>query len=401
MHIEIIETVDRLFEIELEWDELYKTDPHAQIYLSCQFIGAVALRSGRKFRVMTAWTDDQRCLGILPLVVTTRWSKSNRCFYNVLDMLGHVFDADYTGILCDPAFETEVCLGFAREISRMPFARVVLNYVSGPETRLKTFTSAFDRAVFTCKNKEHFINNGQTNNLICPYIDLPDSFSDYLAGLSANSRQKLRRLMRQLDSDPSLKISRSRPETYAQDVTILSDLWYSKHAAQKGEQRATHLAALFKDVIMLGLATGIVYLTVLWRRDKPVAAQANYIDLVKRHSLFHVAGRDQTARDLSAGLMLQAHAIRWSIANGLKRYDFTIGDEAYKFSLGGIDRKITSAEVYAEKGTNWNDRLDDSCREEVFKVIKKFGKEGRSLDAQAAAKQASLTWPDLEPDALR
>ena len=184
-------------------------------------------------------------------------------------------------------------------------------------------------------------------------------------------------------------------------MTILSDLWYSKHVAQKGEQRATHLAALFKDVIMLGLATGIVYLTVLWRRDKPVAAQANYIDLVKRHSLFHVAGRDQTARDLSAGLMLQAHAIRWSIANGLKRYDFTIGDEAYKYSLGGIDRKITSAEVYAEKGTNWNDRLDDSCREEVFKVIKKFGKEGRSLDAQAAAKQASLTWPDLEPDALR
>ena len=398
MRIETIETIERLFEIELEWDELYKTDPHAHLYLCSDFLCSVAIRVAGKFRILTAWSDDNRCIGLLPLMVTTSWSKSERCLTNVLDMLGHVFDADYTGILCDPEFEVQVCRAFAREISQMDFGRIILNYFSGPVSRLDAFTSAFDPDIFERKANEHLINDGQTNNLICPYIDLPDSFSDYLAGLSANSRQKLRRLLRQLDSDPSLKVKKSRPETYTQDVTILSRLWYLKHAEQKGQKRAARLAELFKEVVMLGLANGMVYLAILWRDGKPIAAQANYIDRARRQALFHVAGRDDTVRDLSVGLMLQAHCIRWAIANGLKRYDFTIGNEPYKYSLGGVDREIVSAEVFTKTGTNITARLDKSCREDVLQLIRQYAAKGRDVDARTAVRQAVLTWPDLTLD---
>ena len=395
MHIEIIETIERLVEIELDWDELYKADPHAHLYLSSDFLCSVAIRTAGKFRILTAWSEDNRCVGLLPLIVMTRWNKSQGCLTNVLDMLGHVFDADYTGVLCDPEFEVQVCRAFAGEVSQMAFARIVLNYFSGPASRLDAFTSAFDPGIFERKANEHFINDGQTNNRICPYVDLPDSFPDYLASLSANSRQKLRRLLRQLDSDPSLKVKKSRPETFTQDVTVLSKLWYLKHAEQKGQKRAARLADVFKEVMMLGLANGMVYLAILYRDGKPVAAQANYIDRARREVLFHVAGRDDSVRDLSVGLMLQAHCIRWAIANGLKRFDFTIGNEPYKYSLGGVDREIYSAEVLAKTGANVTDRLDESCREEVLQLIRRFAAKGREEDARAAAGQAVLTWPDL------
>ncbi|MEO1203513.1 MAG: GNAT family N-acetyltransferase, partial [Pseudomonadota bacterium] len=224
------------------------------------------------------------------------------------------------------------------------------------------------------------------------------SFPDYLAGLSANSRQKLRRLLRQLDSDPSLRVKKTRPETFTQDVTILSKLWYLKHARQKGRKRAARLAEVFKEVVMLGLANGMVYLAILWRDGTPIAAQANYIDKVKRQALFHVAGRDETVRDLSAGLMLQAHCIRWAVANGLDRYDFTVGNEPYKYSLGGIDRELVSAEVFTRTGTNTTDTLHESCREDALQIIRGFAEQGRSEDARAAAGQATMTWSDLSLD---
>lgn len=398
MHIETIETTERLFEIALAWDELYQADPHAHLYLSSDYVCAVAMRVAGNFRLLTAWSEDHRCVGLLPLMVTTQWSPSAGCMTQVLDMLGHVFDADYTGLLCDPEHEQEVCRAFAAEVSKMRFARIVLNYVSAPASRLAAFTGAFDPEMFETKANEHLINEGQTNNRICPYIDLPGSFADYLAGLSANSRQKLRRLLRQLDSDAGLTIRKSRPETYTQDVTILSQLWYQKHVERKGEERAARLADMFKEVVMLGLASGLVYLAILWRDDKPIAAQANYVDRVKRHALFHVAGRDESVRDLSGGLLLQAHCIRWAIANGLKRYDFTIGDEPYKSSLGGVDREIFSAEVFTKSGRNVTGKLDDSCRDDVLQLIRRFAANGREADVRTAIEQVQATWPDLAID---
>ena len=397
MHVEVIETLERVFELELQWDELYKKDPHAHLYVSSRFMSAVALRAAGKFRILAAWSETGECIGILPLVVTTKWSKTGACLYNVLDMLGHVFDADYTGILCDPGFEAEVCEAFGHAVAAMPVGRIVLNFVSGPTSRLDAFIGAFNPDVFAHKENEHLINDGQTNNLLCPYIDLPDSFPAYLEGLSKNSRQKIRRLLRQLDSDATLRVTRSRPETYTEDVTILSKLWFLQYAERKGHKRATRLAELFKDVVMLGLAAGIIHLSILWRNGKPVAAQANYIDLVKRQALFHVGGRDERVQDLSSGLMLQAHCIRWAIANGLERYDFTIGDEPYKYSLGAVDRKITSVEVFTKSGANVTGHLDSICQDDVVRHIRKYVRKGRSADAKTAAQQAMDVWPDLVP----
>ncbi|MEM6680668.1 MAG: GNAT family N-acetyltransferase [Pseudomonadota bacterium] len=397
MHIEAVETLDRLDEIALDWDELYQADPSAHFYLSSGFMMAVAKRSQGKFRILIAWSEHHRCIGVLPLVVSLRWSKQHACLYNVLDMLGHVFDADYTGILCDPELEGPVCRAFASAIADTSFGRLILNYFSGPAQRLDAFANAFDTKVFERKKNQHLINDGQTDNLICPFIDLPESFAAYLAALSANARQKLKRLLRRLDDERSLKITRAQPETYAQDVKILSQLWYQKHAARKGEKRAAELAALFQDVVMLGLAAGSVYLVILWQDDTPVAAQASYLDMVKRHMLFHVSGRDAAFRDISAGLALHAHSIRWAIANGMQRYDFTLGNEAYKYSLGGVDRHIYSAEIVTKTGINTGSTLDPSGQKDVLKIIRQFVRKGRTEDSQTVAQQALQTWPSLAP----
>lgn len=395
MRIELVETIQRFVEIELEWDELYSKDPSANIYLSSRFFAPIIIRAVGKFRILVAWSDDNHCVGVFPLLLKTRWSKTANCLYNELDMLGHVFDADYTGILCDPDCETEVCEAFAHKVSNMSFGRIVLSFFGSPVDRLKAFRATFDDKIFDTKQSERKINAGKTNNHICPYVELPADFPSYLDTLSANSRQKLRRLVRRIDNDPDIKITRSRPETHKQDVAILSELWFLQYAERKGQKRAAKLTAQFREIVGSGLANGLMYLAILWRAGKPVAAQANYIDPVKRHALFHVGGRDETIQDLAIGLMLQAHCIRWSIANGLKRYDFTLGDEPYKYSFGAVDREIASVEIFTKSGVNTTERLDENCQDDVAEHIRRYAARGRRDDARVAAKQALDVWPGL------
>ncbi|MEL6365905.1 MAG: GNAT family N-acetyltransferase [Pseudomonadota bacterium] len=393
--VEHVTSVQRFIEIELDWDELYKSDPYSNIYLSSRFFASLVLRAQGKFRILLAWSNEKRCVGVFPLLLKTRWNKDKGCFYNELDMLGHVFDADYTGFLCDPGLEASVCEAFANEISRMSFARLTLSFFSGPASRLEQFQKAFGTAVFETSVLERKINSGETNNLICPYVDLPESFDRYLEQLSSNSRQKIRRLLRRLDADPDLRITRSRSETHEQDAAILSELWFLQYAERKGQKRAAKLAGQFKEVVGAGLANGLVYLAVLWRGRRPVAAQANYVDPVRGHTLFHVGARDETITDLPIGLMLQAHCIRWSIAQGFRRYDFTLGDETYKYSFGAVDREIACIEIATRSGMNATGRLDESARDDVAELIRRYASRERSDDARVAAGQALEVWPDL------
>ncbi|MEN7342124.1 MAG: GNAT family N-acetyltransferase, partial [Pseudomonadota bacterium] len=112
----------------------------------------------------------------------------------------------------------------------------------------------------------------------------------------------------------------------------------------------------------------------------------------------HVGGRDDSVRDFSAGLMLQAHCIRWAIAHRFEEFDFTIGNEPYKHSLGGVDRHIVSRELVTRTGANVGGTLDPTCQDAVRQLIQRYVAKGYRDRARVAATQALETWPALSLD---
>src|SRR5438094_424297 len=69
-------------------------------------------------------------------------------------------------------------------------------------------------------------NDGERDNMVCPYIDLPDTFDRYLVDkLSSNTRQKVRRYLRKVESSSDYRLTVSTPATRARDLEILEDLW--------------------------------------------------------------------------------------------------------------------------------------------------------------------------------
>ena len=395
LRVETVESLARLTALELAWTELYKRDPEAQFFLSWPFIERVARAARGEFRILVAWSGDGRAVGILPLRLMTRWSADKGVLRNELHMLGWRFWSDFTGILCDPDLEAEAIDALTGQMRRMDWGRLLINYMRTGPARLERFCRAFPEDLFEHEHQEQKINKGQVDNLKAPYVDLADSFEAYLSDrLSANRRQKLRRLLRQLENDEALRVTRCVPETASRDVSILTGLWRTMYATVKGSL-TEELAESYGEIVEAGLSIGAVYLPVLWHGDNPIAAHACFVDPVRRELHFFVAGRNPMVTDPPAGLLLHAHTIRWAIANGIERYEFLQGDEAYKYAFGARDRDLAYISVTTKTGANHTGRFDPSCRSDVARRIRRFAGEGKAEQARAVAAQARETWPDM------
>lgn len=395
MRVEVVDTVRRFNGLELDWTLLYQRDPEAHFFLSWVFLERVVREVRDRMKILVVWSEDDRCVAVWPLRVKTRWSPEANVLRNELAMISRYHWADFTGFLCDPDCEDKAIDALAEQVLAMDWGRLMLSYMRIGSKRLKRLRAAFPDDSFTQTHQERLINGGQVDNLVAPYVDLADSFEGYLQEkLSANRRQKLRRLLRHLDSDDDLRVTRSIPENHSRDLSILTGLWRTMYARSKGDV-TEELAETYGDIVKAGLKTGTVYLPVLWKRDMPIAAQACFVDPIKKDLLFFVSGRNNAVTDPPAGLMLHAHTIRWAIANGLQRYEFLQGNEEYKYGFGCVDRQLVDIVIATRSGSNHSGRLDPVCRPDVASRIRQYAREGRRADARAIAAQAKEIWPDM------
>jgi CelD/BcsL family acetyltransferase involved in cellulose biosynthesis len=181
-----------------------------------------------------------------------------------------------------------------------------------------------------------------TDNSICPFIDLPDDWDAYLATrLSSNSRQKLRRLLRTLERSATLRITHASSATIERDIKILLHFWKRTWQERKGDRLASILR-LNSAMLLRNFADGNVFIPVLWDDRRPLGVLAFFVDQRKKSLLFSIAGRDTDYQDISPGLLLHAYSIRLAISKGCRIYDFLRGNEPYKYSFGARDHRLHS-----------------------------------------------------------
>ena len=193
MHVDVIESFDSLAALESNWKALYRRDPDAQLFLSWSWLSWVFREHPRQWRVLAVKLDRyaSEYVSFFPIRLKTIWSKSKRRFRNEIHMAGRLAWAQYTGFLCDPDHEEVAMAGLALHLKTMHWSRLSLKYVQTSDLRMQRFLQQFSDDLFEKAYHELTINKGATNNLICPYIELPDDFDTYLqTQLSANTRQK-------------------------------------------------------------------------------------------------------------------------------------------------------------------------------------------------------------------
>ncbi len=277
--------------------------------------------------------------------------------------------------------------GLTEHLKKMHWSRISLKYLFLSDKRRHIFTKQFSDKVFRTSYHKRFINKGATNNLICPYIDLPDDYETYLQTcLSPNTRQKIRPFTRRLENSDDLYITTTNSDTFQKDLDILMDLWAKKWTASKG-RKTKHLVRKFRQILQQGFECDSLYLPILWRGDTPLGALASFVDWLKPNLYYFVSGRDETCKDQLVGWVLHAHCIRWAIENGIRIYVFCHGDEPFKYSYGAKDRHLKHMIISSRSGVNLNDILDPYCIEEVMGKIIRFLEEGFLEEAKTACQQ--------------
>jgi CelD/BcsL family acetyltransferase involved in cellulose biosynthesis len=335
--------------------------------------------------------EGARYVAFFPLRLRTKL-KRGIGFYNELNMAGNYL-ADYTGLIAVPDYEESAIPAIARHLLQMHWTRIHLENIRMSDKRLGILLGHFPMEEFHTAEFERVNARDNVNNRVCPFVALPDTWEGYLANqLSANTRQKLRRMMRTIEGAGEFRISHAGPDTVERDLNILLDFWAARWGSRKGD-RLRSIVDSNRTMLMNCFRDDALFLPVLWKGNEPLGALASIIDRQKNTLLFYIGARAETASAPPPGLVLHGHSIRYAIANGFKTYDFLRGNEPYKYSFGADARIVRCIAVSTRGWHNLGGVLDRRSVPLVFQRSVDFHTAGEVNTAELGYRQVL----DAEP----
>lgn len=321
MQIDRIETLTQFDQLRASWDVVYHHDPQAHVFVSWLWLrGWFELTPYRWLVLAVRPGPGSPYVAFLPLV-----SRGPRLagiqLFDLLTMGGQPL-APYTGFVCLPAYEPAALAGLAGYIQQeLTWVNFRMSEVL--DSRLKTFLQAFPRDRFTVET---------SSGMPSLFIPLPESWEQYLeASLSKNTRKKMRRHARQLESLPGFRTTEIQPSTAAADIDLLLSLWQQRWGPKP---IAPWLGKIFHHCFKHNL----LWLKVLWDGTTPIAASVGLLDPGKKEFYGFIFGGNAAYNDWSPGKVTFGYELQYAIQHGFKIYDFLVGADDYKVSLGAQER---------------------------------------------------------------
>jgi CelD/BcsL family acetyltransferase involved in cellulose biosynthesis len=229
----------------------------------------------------------------------------------VLRFIGHGV-SDQLGPICAPEAESHVTGAFAQAIAAVPLRRFVLIAEQvGAAQRFGNVTGA--RLLYR-----------EANPVL--HFDC-DSWEEFLKGRTRNFRSQVHRFPRMLSELGQLSYRlTSDPEHLERDLDTLFRL----HEKRWGTDTTpfTRARPFHIEFAAQALHRGWLRLWFLEIDGRPVAALYGF-RFAGAESVYQ-SGRDLAFQDQPLGFVLQAHAVREALKDGMREYRLGRGDEAYK-----------------------------------------------------------------------
>ena len=173
---------------------------------------------------------------------------------------------------------------------------------------------------------------------VAPRIALPDTWDEYLSGLSKKDRHELRRKLRRLEGHDNWRwYCVSDPDEVSPRMDTFFDLMRRSDQA-KAEFLTDEREAFFRQMMAAIAAEGLLRLFFMEMDDKPVASSLCF-DYDNARMLYN-SGHDPEYRYYSVGLLLHSLCLRDALERNYRYFDFLRGNESYKYRLGGSDHHL-------------------------------------------------------------
>ena len=233
---------------------------------------------------------------------------------------------DYMDFIAAPGEEEAVLSAVLRSLGEEPWQELILWGVPDGSPTLEALKAASTRFGLSV--------DIETED-VCPQLDLPSTWSEYLASLDRKDRHELRRKLRKLGQVGEVELE--TVEEPAAVVAALDDFLrlYRESRSDKAAFMTEQMERFFRAIVSALAAEGRIELIFLNLGGVRVAAVLCFCE--GEESLLYNSGYDPNYAYLSVGLLSKALALRKAIEEGKSRFDFLRGHEPYKYDLGAQD----------------------------------------------------------------
>lgn len=393
MRIDVIETIADLDAAQADWDRVYMSDPHARYFLSWQWLSGY-IRNRKRWFILALREKEPGSpyVAFFPLRLKTTQDTKTGIFTDDIYMAGN-HAADYAGLLSTPDYEARAIRGFGLFLRSQNWTNLHLDNFCGPAERRDALLSAVGGPDIQHRKVPRFDEAG-IDQAVCPVVSLPGTWDAYLEkNLSSQTRQKLRRFLRQVETDADYRMTIATPETIERDLDLLFAMWRTKWGDLKGD-RTDKIVATSRGILLESFHNGRLFVPVLWHRDRALGVLANFLDHQKKTMLFYIAGRDQEWKTPSPGLVLHGFAIRHAIAEGFTTYDFLRGNEPYKYAFGVEEHSLHCYAVRTASRRNLHEGLNIRSIGYVCDQGNQLYADGDKKNAEAAFEQVLAAYPE-------
>ncbi|MFQ5947736.1 MAG: GNAT family N-acetyltransferase [Acidimicrobiia bacterium] len=307
-----------------EWNELVADSTSPSVFSTWEWIGSwmeTLGSNGAPWVLAARDTRHGRLVGLAPFVIhKRRWRKLLP--YRELSFLGSGTAAsDHLDLIVRLGHERSVASALQRAIRRRKDWDVArLDGISPDSPLLALLPGEFGPP--------------ETAPITCPYAVLAPNWDQFEAGLGRNLRQNLRRYARQLERAAPGRVHHhlaSDPEEVRATLDALIHMHQQVRTGhdQPGAFRDPRMVQFHHLVAQRLLQHDRLRLYSLSVAGRLIAALycLRYRDVVS----FYQSGFDRRWGRFGPGRQLMGHAIRSSIEEGAREFDFLRGDEPYKF----------------------------------------------------------------------
>lgn len=273
---------------------------------------------------------------------------------------------DHLDIIVRKGREKEVAIGLADYLCKAGgWDALILSDVPATSLALQEFMAAAAQRGLRAVTREC---------AVCPYIALPSSWDEYMAGLSSNTRYNIKRRMNNLKKRFTTRYLLwedcqgldQAMERLAQLHTLRWEDRSSYHGFSSQEYTEFH-NALARDFARKGW----LYLSCLELDGRIVAMFYDYRYGGKLY--YYQGGFDPEYSSHSPGLALRAHVIQGAIEQGIGEIDLLKGAYEHKYRWTSSDRKtlshIVCANTMGGKLYHWDTVEKPALKSAIKKIL--------------------------------
>ena len=327
-----------------EWNALLRVSSAHNVFLTWEWISLwwTIYGGGSRLNVLVARDATGGLAGLAPL---KRRSPGVLGFglVDVTEFIGVGGDVtpERLDFIVRRGDEAAVSTAFADALcADRTIAGIDLRPFSADSANLPIVREAFQR------NGRHLLRTHPDS--VCPVMQLPSTWAEFLATRSRNYRKKIgeyqRRCLR--DFHATVRLS-SSPDEVARDMDVLGDLHVRRWGSASRAFQTPAYVDFHRQFARRMFDTGCLRLFVMETDTTPVAAL--YCFALDGRYYYYQAGRDPGRSQHRPGLVLLHVAIKRAIEEGVGVFDFLSGAEAYKYTWA-------SSELASVRVTDWRTR---------------------------------------------